>query len=361
MFSHKNSKISTSSAALDLAHLSQTSPRTHFAVRTLETREKSSEWPQFMGANRGPENMPARSDRRTVTNPNLTLSTPTDDIPSKAIGNTVSASATPLLQTQTSGHSHNQTPASRRGSPHSLMDGLSATTRSVPTTPLGVSGLAAHLLQAPGTPLVADVQNMNGRITTPGLHVNDSPVNANDLQASLSRLSQGYEHGSLTFNSIQNVAHDDVCTNNYSNFFSNIYLLMQYGMESPYNLGGSTENSRYNSYDFESNNSANSTSVNNGSAALYHHNNPRYGVGLPGRGGTSAAVDGKMNGLHGPKHKRGDIDRECQYSAFVLIQFLLFTNRKQSIDLLAPGSKIYKEKSQPCVKINTAVATFRRN
>lgn len=159
--------------------------------------------------------MPARSDRRTVTNPNLTLSTPSDDIPSKNLGNTVSASATPLLQTQASGHSHSQTPASRRGSPHSLLDGLSAT-RSVPTTPLGASGLAAHLLQAPGTPLVPEVQNMNGRITTPGLHVNNSPVDANDLQASLSRLPQGaYDHGSLTFNSIQNVAHEDVRRNNF--------------------------------------------------------------------------------------------------------------------------------------------------
>ena len=43
-----------------------------------------------------------------------------------------------------------------------------------------------------------------------------------------------------------------------------------------------------------------------GSTALYHHNGTRYGLGL-GRGG---APDGKMNGLHGPKHKRGDMDRK---------------------------------------------------
>ena len=29
-------------------------------------------------------------------------------------------------------------------------------------------------------------------------------------------------------------------------------------------------------------------------------------------GGRPNGVDGKMNGLHGPKHKRGDIDRECK-------------------------------------------------
>lgn len=29
--------------------------------------------------------------------------------------------------------------------------------------------------------------------------------------------------------------------------------------------------------------------------------------------GRPAAPDGKMNGLHGPKHKRGDMDRECKF------------------------------------------------
>jgi hypothetical protein len=48
-----------------------------------------------------------------------------------------------------------------------------------------------------------------------------------------------------------------------------------------------------------------------GSTALYHHNGSRYGLGQPGRTNT-ASGDGKMNGLHGPKHKRGDVDRECK-------------------------------------------------
>lgn len=46
-----------------------------------------------------------------------------------------------------------------------------------------------------------------------------------------------------------------------------------------------------------------------GSTALYHHHGSRYGLGLNGRVG---APDGKMNGLHGPKHKRGEMDRECE-------------------------------------------------
>ena len=38
-----------------------------------------------------------------------------------------------------------------------------------------------------------------------------------------------------------------------------------------------------------------------GSTALYHHNDTRYELGL---GRTNG--DAKMNGIHGPKHKRGD-------------------------------------------------------
>lgn len=45
----------------------------------------------------------------------------------------------------------------------------------------------------------------------------------------------------------------------------------------------------------------------------------RYGLGLTGRG--NAGTDGKMNGLHGPKHKRGDMDRECKWRRFVLFLF----------------------------------------
>ena len=52
---------------------------------------------------------------------------------------------------------------------------------------------------------------------------------------------------------------------------------------------------------------SNSNNTTGGSTALYHHNGSRYGLGLPRSGGA----DGKMNGLHGPKHKRGDMDREC--------------------------------------------------
>ena len=89
----------------------------------------------------------------------------------------------------------------------------------------------------------------------------------------------------------------------------NEHSLQQYNIDSVYGLNNQMESTRYNAYGFESTvrggQAANGTS---GSTALYHHNGSRYGLGL-GRG----APDGKMNGLHGTKHKRGDMDRKSPY------------------------------------------------
>ncbi|CAK5265001.1 unnamed protein product [Mycena citricolor] len=274
-------KISTSSAALDLAHISQTSPRSSFAPRSGEPREKSSEWPQFAGGARVPAPDGAlRSDRRTVTNPNLVL---TSGDPSGAKLTVASASATPLVPqlTQLGTPVLGQLPSSRRGSPPGLLDGLGATTRSVPATPLGISSSAVHILKTPGTP--GESPALNGRLSAVG----ESAVNASDLQASLSRIpTSQYENGSLTFNSIQSGLDDSL---QYGN-----------GIDSVYGLDSS-----YGSYGYESGRTGATTNGTTGSTALYHHNGSRYGLGLAPRNG-----DSKMNGLHGPKHKRGDMDRE---------------------------------------------------
>jgi hypothetical protein len=102
--------------------------------------EKSSEWPQFTGPPRGPDGLTSRSDRRTVTNPNLTLSAPSNELHAGKLGGTVSASATPLVQQhpQISNHSLGQAPSSGHGSPPSMLEGLNTTTCSVPATPLSV-------------------------------------------------------------------------------------------------------------------------------------------------------------------------------------------------------------------------------
>jgi len=46
---------------------------------------------------------------------------------------------------------------------------------------------------------------------------------------------------------------------------------------------------------------------------LYPQNGPRYGLVAPGR---SPSGDAKHNGLHGAKHKRGEVDRECMFFFF---------------------------------------------
>ena len=104
-----------------------------------------------------------RADRRTVTNPNLTLSPASNDTASGKL-NTVSASATPLGQQhpQLGSHgAHTQLPTSRRGSPPSLLESLNATTRSVPATPLGIPNSAVHILKSPGTPHTPETQGLN--------------------------------------------------------------------------------------------------------------------------------------------------------------------------------------------------------
>jgi hypothetical protein len=249
-------KVSTSSAALDLAHISQNSNN-----RSLDNRDKSSEWGQF---GRVPDGLTsANLERRVVTNPGLSLASPE----AQTGPGSVSASATPLLSQHPQGVSH-QPSSPRHGSPLGLLDSMNGTTRSVPATPLGLS--SNHIMKTPGTPL-GESQGMNGRLS--GSHLNDSIT---DIQASLSRIPSGrYENGALNFNGIQQGIDEP------------------YGIDSGYGLDGGLDGGRYNT---------------SGSTALYHHNGSRYGLGLPGRG--NPGIDGKMNGLHGPKHKRGDMDRE---------------------------------------------------
>ncbi|KAG6814436.1 hypothetical protein H0H92_007439 [Tricholoma furcatifolium] len=284
-------KVSTSSAALDLAHISQTSPRSHF--RALDAREKSSsEWPQFISGPRGPDGLNSRNERRNVTNPNLTVSAPPDDLLAAKLGNSMSTSATPLMQqlSQGSSHSHGPVSTSRRGSPPGLLESLSGSARSVPGTPLGIHGNSAHL-KSQGSPHGADTLSLNTRLSAH--QMSETSGSPNDLQASLSRMnSQSYENPSLAFNSLQAGALDD----------------SQYGLD----FDGGLDAGRYSAYGYDANGRSSSTGGNNnttGSTALYHHNGTRYGLGMPNRPSPGAA-DNKMSGLHGPKHKRGDIDRE---------------------------------------------------
>ncbi|KAA1468407.1 ARM repeat-containing protein [Dentipellis sp. KUC8613] len=274
------------------SQFNKTPPRNSFSTRAVDS--KASEWPQFTGSSR-PEALAARSDRRTVTNPALSIAAGLNDMSNGKLAGSVSASATPQLPQHPQGLSPlSQAPGSRRGSPPGLSDGLSITTRSVPATPLaGISNAAAgHLIKTPGTPLSPDVQS---RLTSQGHQLGDSPLNGDGLQGSLSRLPSGQYDNNLGYNSMQSSLDDSL---QYD----------VYGLNS--GLSGGSDHGRYDSYGFDpSNRSPSSQGGMNGgtgSTALYHHHGSRYGLGL----GSRAGADGKMNGLHGPKHKRGDMDRE---------------------------------------------------
>ncbi|KAG1874193.1 ARM repeat-containing protein [Suillus tomentosus] len=270
-FASYANRITTSSAALDLAHRSQTSPRNSFSTRG----DKHSEWPQFSNNPRVPDGLSSRNDRRTVTNPTLTLtSSPIDLSATTTLGGGV---ATPHAgqHTQASLGSTGQVPGSRRGSP------AMSTTRSVPATPLSMAnGGNSHLLQTPGTPHTPDSQALSGRLSSQGSYPIIEDSGKSDIQPSLSRMSSGqYDNVSMGFE--------------------------QYGVEDVYGLNGQMDSGRFSSYDLDSSTrSGNSVNGASGSTALYHHNGTRYGLHI-GRGN---GADGKMNGLHGPKHKRGDMD-----------------------------------------------------
>ena len=189
------SKLSTSSAALDLAPLSQ----------NARSRDKSSEWPQFPPS-RGVDTL-HRTDRR-VTTPSLNLA---NDISLASKLNSVSATTTPLLSQHQQTLAYLQAPGSRRGSPPGLSDGLSSINapRSVPTTPNPtISHAPSHLMKAPGTPLSADSQGLSGRLSSSGTHpIGD--LNGGDLRPSLSRLSSQFDGSSLNFNGLQATGLDD--------------------------------------------------------------------------------------------------------------------------------------------------------
>ena len=332
------SKLSTSSAALDLAPLSQ----------NARNREKSSEWPQFPPS-RGVDTL-HRQDRR-VTTPSLNLA---NDLSLASKLNSVSATTTPLLSQHQQTLAYLQAPGSRRGSPPGLSDGLSSINapRSVPTTPNpAISHAPSHLMKAPGTPLSAESQGLSGRLSSAGTHpIGD--LNGGDLRPSLSRLSSQFDGPSLNFNGLDDGLRVSPLT------LRSVRSLMapqqQYVVDPVYNINDELGDEQY-GYGLDSNVRLNNGIGNSGgSTALYHHNGTRYGLGLPGR---VSGADAKMNGLHGPKHKRGDVDREFQRSTVRDIPDRTY----QLIVLPAPASKISLVKLPACARISTVAVISRRS
>ncbi|CAL1696764.1 unnamed protein product [Somion occarium] len=284
-------KLSTSSAALDLAPLSQTPSRSSLVGRTVDNREKTSEWPQFTG-NRRPD---GRNERRNVTNPTLGVSA-LNELSPKGSG-TASGTATPHIQHMPQGMM--QGLSSRRGSPLGMTEDIITTARSVPATPLPGGPGSTPLLKAPTTPQSAEAQNLQALLNAQsGRNLNESPVS--ELRPSLTRMpSAQFDAGTLAFNASVDEA-------------------AQYGVDATFDVNNAIDNARYGSYAYD--NARAPSSAGAGSTALYHHNGTRYGLGMNGRPG---GADGKMNGLHGPKHKRGDIDREFNRFAGMRLEDLV--------------------------------------
>ena len=122
-----------------------------------------------------------------------------------------------------------------------------------------------------------------------------------------------------------------------------------------YDLNNNLDSS-YNSYGFESN-GRNSANSNSGSTALYHHNGSRYGLGTHGR---SNGPNDKVNSLHGAKHKRGDMDRECELMPTSLHCHLTNVVDKSTASQ-ALVLRICKARSLLFARINMAAGICRRN
>ena len=312
---------------------------------------KPSEWPQFSESPR-PDHF-VRDGRRVSTNPILNIS---DLSGNSKLGGTVSASATPHLpshgQVLTA---HIQAPSSRRGSPLGVPDSMSITTRSVPATPLaGISNtMPAHLNKTPGTPISPEAQSLGARLTPQGTHqLGDSPLSS-DLQSSISRLSGHSQYDNF------DSGYDDplhVRTFLYVQIYSLTRFAQPYGGDDAVyglnnSVGNPVDDRRFNSYG--NGNSLAST----GSTALYHHHGSRYGLGIGGR----VASDGKMNGLHGPKHRRGDVDRECAFLKLSQTYGLSYSLYDQSIVLPVLVLRTWPARFRACVRINMVVGTCKRS
>ena len=145
------------------------------------------------------------------------------------------------------------------------------------------NGGSGHLLQTPGTPLTPDSQALSGRLSSQGSYALVEDSGKGEIQPPLSWLSSGqFDSGS-------------------------------YNQYDSYGLNGQMDNQ----FNYEVDSSARSSQGANGLSGLTAlYNGTQYGLHV-GRGNGGA--DGKMNGLHGPKHKRGDMDCKAIYFlAFVI-------------------------------------------
>ncbi|CAG8548932.1 7078_t:CDS:2, partial [Acaulospora colombiana] len=250
------SKLSASSAALDLAPLSQTPPRPNYMNRHMEA-QKSSEWPSFSSR---PDSS-ARVGRSFTQTPQTLAGTP------DLAGKLNSTSSTPMVQ------SHSPV-ASRRSSPRGFVgEGVMSNinTRSVPATPLGtVAHNVGSKPSAQGLQMGQDQAGINSYV---GLGVSGEMNNRYSGSNFDSPSGYGLQHGI-----------DD-----------------RFGVDGQYGIGIGGDprilGNFGNGYD-------------QNSRGLYHGANHPTRYGPMSSGNRGLGGEGKLNGFHNPKHKRGEIDRE---------------------------------------------------
>ncbi|KAB5594289.1 hypothetical protein CTheo_2219 [Ceratobasidium theobromae] len=235
------SKLSASSAALDLAPLSQTPPRAPGPTGRVDNNLKSSEWPPFSAVSR-PSELGSQPRMRNATNPGPIGGSR----PSSGMGGNTSSSPTGLAET---------------------VGMVNPSVRSVPATPM-----SARQSVGPGK--------------TVGM-AGDFGAEPNTGAYSMNRLSGAFDTP-VTFNSVQSAGPDE------NQFPTNISG----------EIGGAQS---FNSFDYDG---GARNSAHTGSTALYQHNGSRYGLALGNGRFMSQDNNNKMGGLHGTKHKRGDMDRE---------------------------------------------------
>ncbi|KAG8801611.1 hypothetical protein FRC17_006603, partial [Serendipita sp. 399] len=249
------SKLSASSAALDLAPLSQTPPRPNYMGRHMDV-QKSSEWPSFQARPENPNRL-----SRTFGQANPTLAAPSD-----LGGKLTSGSPAPGIQ------SHSPVP-SRRSSPRGLVsEGVlnNMNTRSVPATPLGAVPLNSTAMNSS--------QGIGQKPLTPVLPI-------------------GQEQGGIgQYGSMG--APGDRYSGNFDAGGYGLQHPIDERFDSGYGLGVNGDHRYQSGY---------GSGYDSNPRGGYGQGGGRYGM-MAGRG---MGAEGKMNGgFNGAKHKRGDGDRD---------------------------------------------------
>lgn len=258
------SKLSASSAALDLAPLSQTPPRPNYMNRNMEA-QKSSEWPSFSSR---PDSS-ARLGRSFTQTPQALAGTP------DLAGKLTSTSSTPMVQ------SHSPV-ASRRSSPRGFVgEGVMSNinTRSVPATPLGA---VAHNVGSTAT------QGIGSKPSAQGLQMGQDQAGINSYVG-------------LGVSGEMNNRYSGSNFDNPSGYGLQHGIDDRFGVDGQYGIGIGGDPRILGSF-------GNGYDHNN--RGLYHgaSHPTRYGPMSSGNRGMGG--DGKLNGFHNAKHKRGEIDRE---------------------------------------------------